>query len=180
MPSHSHSHTLVTTHLSGNDKRYMETKNNSKHTVIEHDASLSRADTSSGDNHSFNETIWNETKSYFFSSSSSSSSEGALGDSNNDDNTITLAEAAAARAVRLKTAAATNPAFAMTEGDDQASLFETAFYLLVFGTGDRTGMEARMDWVRAMFGMYLCFLFFVFLFSFTLCTRVVLGETLTP
>lgn len=98
--------------------------------MIEHDGSLSRADAYFGDNHSLNWTVWNETKSYF------------------EGDTISVLEAAKARAARLKTSAAANPEYEITDGDNQSSLFETAFLLLTFGDGN----EAKTEWVRVMFG----------------------------
>lgn len=74
--------------------------------------------------------MWNETKSYF------------------EGDTISAAEAARAREARIKTSKATNPQYALSEGDLQASFFETAFYLLVFGDGN----EAKTGWVTTFFG----------------------------
>ncbi|KAH8586691.1 Chloroperoxidase [Bisporella sp. PMI_857] len=87
----------------------------SKHGVIEHDGSLSRADIYFGDNHSFNCSIWNFTKSHFTSS------------------VIDVQTAAQARAATLKRAAATNPEFNLTAAAARFSLIESALYLSVFG-----------------------------------------------
>lgn len=64
-----------------------------KHDLIEHDASLSRADLFFGDNWSFNQTIFDETKSHWPSP------------------TISVRDAARALAARQKTAQAVNPKF---------------------------------------------------------------------
>ncbi len=102
-----------------------------KRKVIEHDGSLSRADTYFGDNSRFNATIWAETRSYF------------------EGDTISVAEAARARAARLKSAKAGNPQYDLP--DETASLFETALYLLAFGNGTD---EARRGWVEILFGEF--------------------------
>lgn len=91
---------------------------------------MNPADTYFGDNHSFNWTIWNETRSYFGS------------------DTISLLEAARARAVHLKSAAAINLQYKLSENGIQGTLLESAFYLVVF----EDGAEARTEWGRIMFG----------------------------
>ncbi|KAK7184431.1 hypothetical protein DPSP01_011064 [Paraphaeosphaeria sporulosa] len=102
-----------------------------KHGLIEHDGSLSRADIFSGDNHSFNATIWASTASHFTSP------------------TISLATAAKARKARLAAAQAANPQFNMSDGDKQASMIETALYLNVMS--NETGVTAVTAWVQKLF-----------------------------
>jgi hypothetical protein len=99
--------------------------------VIEHDGSLSRNDVFFGDNHSFNETIWNSVAAYFTS------------------RTISIANAAAARAARLSAAQDANPEFNMTTTDVQFSLIESALYLAIFG--NVTEGNAVTKWVDVMF-----------------------------
>ncbi|KAK3380963.1 Chloroperoxidase [Podospora didyma] len=100
--------------------------------VIEHDGSLSRADTYFGDNHSFNATIWNQTRSFF------------------TEETISLATAAKARSARLwAAAAAVNPTFNLPLNDMKSSILETALYLIIFGN-DTQG-DAKTQWVRILF-----------------------------
>ncbi|KAK3350256.1 Chloroperoxidase [Lasiosphaeria hispida] len=118
----------LTTSKTGNPDTF-DLDNLDQHGVIEHDASLSRADTVFGDNSSLNLTIWNETKSFF------------------DGETISVSEAGKARIARIRSSAAINPQFSLLEGDQQSSLFETAFYLIVFGNGT----EARTSWVNIFF-----------------------------
>jgi hypothetical protein len=101
------------------------------HLVIEHDGSLSRNDIFSGDNHSFNSSIWAATAAHF------------------TEDTISLVTAAQARKARLGTAAAVNPNFTMSANDVMFSLIESALYLSVFGnilTGD-----ANTSWVGVLF-----------------------------
>ncbi|RGP77035.1 hypothetical protein FLONG3_4864 [Fusarium longipes] len=102
-----------------------------KHGIIEHDGSLSRADTFFGDNHSFNETIWAQTSSHF------------------TESTISIRTAAKARNERLKIAAATNPEYDLPSSGNQASLIETALYLIVFGN-PKDG-NAKTEWVKTLF-----------------------------
>jgi hypothetical protein len=99
--------------------------------VIEHDGSLSRADTFFGDNHSFNASIWAQTASHFTKS------------------TIDLRTAAKARKARLAAAKAENPEFNMSDGDVQASFIETALYLNVMS--NETGVTAVTEWVQILF-----------------------------
>ncbi|KAF4548684.1 Peroxidase-like protein 6 [Elsinoe fawcettii] len=87
----------------------------SKHNVIEHDGSLSRADIYSGDNRSFNKKIWRSVTRFF------------------EEDTISIEAAARARAARLKDAAARNPEFNLTAAGMQFSMVETALYQVVFG-----------------------------------------------
>ncbi|KAK0707301.1 Chloroperoxidase [Lasiosphaeris hirsuta] len=118
----------LTTSKTGNPDTF-DLDNLNQHGVIEHDASLSRADAVFGDNSSLNLTIWGETKLYF------------------EGDTISVAEAAKARTARIRSATAINPQFSLQEGDQQSSLFETAFYLIVFGNGT----EAKTSWVNILF-----------------------------
>lgn len=99
--------------------------------MIEHDGSLSRADIFTGDNYSFNSTIWAQTASHFTSP------------------TISLSTAAKARNARLAAVQAENPQFNMTDGDRQASMIETALYLNVMS--NETGVTAVTDWVQKLF-----------------------------
>lgn len=99
--------------------------------MIEHDGSLSRADTSSGNNHSFNATIWAQTASHFTKP------------------IIDLATAAKARKDRLAAAKTENPTFNMTESDVRFSFIETALYLSVMANG--TADTAVTSWVDKLF-----------------------------
>ena len=74
----------------------------------EHDGSLSRNDLFLGDNHSFNEKIWNITSAHFL------------------NDTLSLATAGRARKDRYAAAEALNPEFTASI---VSSLGETALYL---------------------------------------------------
>lgn len=99
--------------------------------VLEHDGSLSRADVYFGDNHSFNETIYNTTYAYF------------------GGDVITTKQAAAARAGRFVADALENPVFALSDALKTFSLIESALYLSVFSNGSSD--TAVTEWVDVMF-----------------------------
>lgn len=101
------------------------------HPVIEHDGSLSRNDVYFGDNHSFNEEIWETVASHFV------------------NETISIPTAAKARAARLQVAAAANPEFSLTADGVQFSFIETALYLSIFGNLDDG--NAKTEWVKVLF-----------------------------
>lgn len=100
--------------------------------VLEHDGSLSRNDIYFGDNHSFNQTIYDSFYAHFANSS-----------------TIDVATAASARSARLAAAAAVNPEYNLTTELTTFSLIETALYLSVFTNG--TSGTAVTEWVHVMF-----------------------------
>ncbi|KAH8664757.1 Chloroperoxidase [Ilyonectria robusta] len=116
--------------LSGNNVTF-DLDNLDKHGILEHDGSLSRNDVYFGDNHSFNETIWESVASHF------------------NQSTISIQTAATARKERIQAAAAVNPAFAMSASDVQFSFIETALYLSIFGSV--ADGNAVTEWVRIMF-----------------------------
>ncbi|TQN70333.1 putative sterigmatocystin biosynthesis peroxidase stcC, partial [Colletotrichum shisoi] len=101
------------------------------HGVIEHDGSLSRNDIYFGDNHSFNQTIWESVASHF------------------TEPTISISTAAKARKARLQDAASVNPEFTLTADGAQFSFIETALYLSVFGNLDNG--DANTEWVKVLF-----------------------------
>ncbi|KAF7532229.1 heme-thiolate peroxidase [Neopestalotiopsis clavispora] len=86
-----------------------------RHNAIEHDASLSRQDFYFGNVQSFNETIFNQSRSYW-----------------TDPVTIDIHQAANARNARIETSKATNPTYNGTTVA-RASGLETAAYILSFG-----------------------------------------------
>lgn len=104
-----------------------------KHNVIEHDASLSRADEAQGDNWSFNSTIFDETKSYW------------------PDTTITTAQAASALEKRIDTQKAANSAFDLPLTQYTNAIGQTAMYLGVFG--EYGAGNANKDYVVYFFGV---------------------------
>jgi hypothetical protein len=79
------------------------------------DTSPSRADFAvTGDSVSFNQTVYDETRSYW-------------------SDTITVQQAAAARLARYTTSKATNPDYSMSNLGDQFSAGESAAYLFIMG-----------------------------------------------
>ncbi|KAF7626399.1 hypothetical protein AFLA_013791 [Aspergillus flavus NRRL3357] len=86
-----------------------------KHNLLEHDASLSRTDAYFGNNHVFNETIFEETKKYW---------TGPTLDAN------MLANGKLARQISSK---AYNPTYTFTSSMEQFSLGEVAAPIIAFG-----------------------------------------------
>ncbi|WQF83630.1 Putative chloroperoxidase [Colletotrichum destructivum] len=113
------------------DKTTFHLNDLNKHDLIEHDASLSRADIYFGDNWSFNQTIFDETKSYWPSA------------------TISISDAAKALAARQKSAEAINPEFNLPLDGHTNSLGQTAMYLGLFG--DYDDGNANRAWVEYFF-----------------------------
>lgn len=105
---------------------------NKSTSVIEHDGSLSRNDVYFGDNHSFNQTIWETVASHF------------------TEPTISIQTAATARKERLQAAAAANPEFSLSADEAKFSFIETALYLSIFGNTEDG--NATTEWVKVMFG----------------------------
>jgi hypothetical protein len=85
------------------------------HNVIEHDGSLSRADTITGNANSFNPAIWDTVKAHFTGP------------------TIDINTMAAARKDRVAAAAAANPEFSLTPDQVKTSFAESAFILGTLG-----------------------------------------------
>lgn len=96
------------------------------------DGDLSRADRYFGDNISFNQTIWSSVMQHW------------------PDATVTFAQAADARAARLRDAAAENPEFTQPEAAVNGSFTQLAGVLCAFG-GSAVDGEARRDWINASF-----------------------------
>jgi len=113
------------------DASTFDLDNLDEHGILEHDGSLSRNDHYFGDDHSFNQAIWDATASHF------------------GESVISIETAALARAARIARAASVNPKFNMTATDIEHSLIETGLYLAIFGnvvTGN-----AVTEWVRILF-----------------------------
>lgn len=104
------------------------------HNVIEHDGSLSRADgaINNGDNWTFNETIFEETKSYW------------------PNETISVRDGANALFQRQKSAKSVNPSYDLPYEQLVNAIGQTAMYLGVFGT--YTSGDANRTWVEYFFG----------------------------
>ncbi|KAK4219768.1 Chloroperoxidase [Rhypophila decipiens] len=103
----------------------------SKHSIIEHDGSLSRKDIHSGDNHTFDPEIWAPVAAHF---------EGEI---------ISIETAAKARKDRLELAQKQNPEFDFNNDAQRFSFIETSLYLGIFGEG--TEGNAKTEWVRTLF-----------------------------
>jgi hypothetical protein len=100
--------------------------------VIEHDASLSRADASTGNNYSFNQTIWNTVLAYY-----------------NGMEDATIPVAARAKYNRVTTEYARDPTFSYGPLQFILSYGETALYLSTMG--DPITGVAPVDHVRSLF-----------------------------
>lgn len=106
----------------------------SKHEkMIEHDGSLSRGDAYFGDNHSFNNTIWQTVLDYF-----------------EDSDTVSFEAAAKARYNRIKVESERNPEFTYSAKDLILSYGETALYLSALG--DPITGNPPVEWVKTFFG----------------------------
>ncbi|KAL4932996.1 peroxidase family protein [Aspergillus undulatus] len=103
----------------------------SRHNILEHDASLSRQDAYFGDNHNFNQTVFDKTRSYW------------------PDSIIDLEAAALSREARVNTSRATNPNYNMSQLGEDFSYGETAAYLIVLG--DKESGTVDRSWVEYMF-----------------------------
>lgn len=101
--------------------------------LLEHDASLSRGDVYFGDNHTFNQTIFNEILAYYKST---------------DVTTIPLASAA--RYNRVETARPLNPTFTYGIRQLVLSYGETALYMSVMG--EPIDGAAPVSYVKEFFG----------------------------
>lgn len=99
---------------------------------IEHDASLSRAEASSGNNYSFNKTIWDTVLAYYNSSTDA-----------------TIPPAAKARYNRILVEEARDPQFSFGPAQLLFQSAETALYLSVMGN-PTTGV-APVKYVRSLF-----------------------------
>ncbi|KAJ4303280.1 hypothetical protein N0V90_002173 [Kalmusia sp. IMI 367209] len=91
-------------------------ENLGRHNVLEHDASLTRADYYwHHDSVSFNRTVYEETRSYWTTPS------------------ITIQQAADARLARYITSNTTNPEYSLSQLGDAFSAGESAAYVVVLG-----------------------------------------------
>ncbi|KAH8895469.1 Cloroperoxidase, partial [Thozetella sp. PMI_491] len=105
--------------------------NLSRHNILEHDASLSRVDAYFGNPQPFNQTIFDQTRSYW---------TGPV---------IDVQMAANARSARIQTSKATNPTFSLSETGRTFSIGESAAYILVIG--DRVSGTVSRAWVEYLF-----------------------------
>ncbi|KAH6641211.1 Chloroperoxidase [Chaetomium tenue] len=101
------------------------------HNVLEHDGSLSRSDAYFGNALTFNQTVFDETKSYW------------------TDEIITIEMASNARLARIKTSNATNPTYSMSELGYGFTKGESAAYVVIFG--DKISATVPRAWVEWLF-----------------------------
>ena len=104
----------------------------SHHNILEHDGSLSRLDYYFGDNHDFDQGVFDQTKRYF------------------TDSTIDLQTATNARLARVLTSNYTNPTFGLSTIGTLFSFGETAAYIGVFG--DSVSGTVNTSWIEYFFG----------------------------
>jgi hypothetical protein len=95
----------------------------------------SRSDAYYGNVLVFNQSVFDETKSYFTSE------------------TVTLEMAAKARLARIKTSKATNPTYTMSDLGDAFTYGESAAYVVVLG-GDKKSATVKRSWVEWLFGEF--------------------------
>jgi len=107
-----------------------------RHNILEHDASLSRADFFFGGNVlSFNQSVFDQTRSYW-----------------TDPDTISLQMSANGKLARVLDSNATNPTFTLSELGSEFAFGEVAAYIFVFG--DRAAGTAPKKMVEFFFGAY--------------------------
>jgi hypothetical protein len=88
------------------------------HNVLEHDASLSRSDALFGNNHIFNETVYNTSRQYWI------------------EETVTAEMLANSKLFRQIQSRATNPNYTFTASTEKFSLGEVSLPIVVFGDLD--------------------------------------------
>ncbi|KAK4444575.1 Chloroperoxidase [Podospora aff. communis PSN243] len=101
------------------------------HNILEHDASLSRSDAHFGNPLTFNQSVFDETKSHW------------------TDEMINIEMGAKARYARIQTSSATNPSFELSELGSSFSFGESVAYVIV--TGDKVSGTANRSWVEWLF-----------------------------
>jgi hypothetical protein len=98
------------------------------HNVLEHDASLTRTDASFGNNHVFNETVYNASRQWW------------------TDETVTANQLAHSKLFRQIESRASNPDYTFSASTEEFSLGEVAAPIIAFGdmvagTVDRAFMD---------------------------------------
>jgi hypothetical protein len=115
-----------------------------RHNVLEHDASLSRSDAYFGNNHVFNQTVFDTSRQFF------------------TDDPLTAQMFADAKLFRMVVSRATNPTYRFTTTTEEFSLGEMAAPMIVFG--DLTGGTVNKSMTEFFFGELFLFLsLFLFL-----------------
>ena len=136
----------VTTNVDPSNNKTFDLDLVSKHNCpvgpIEFDGSLSRDDFFSGDQTSFNQGIFAETKGII--------EEGLVRGEGVNGTVIDLALAAKARTIRVYNQSKRNPDFFVNDTVVTLSCGTTALYLSVLG--DPVEGSARFDWMKILFG----------------------------
>ncbi|KAK3349058.1 Chloroperoxidase [Lasiosphaeria hispida] len=101
------------------------------HNVLEHDASLSRSDAFFGNVLTFNQSIFDETRTFW------------------TDETLDIQMAANARVGRIKTSRATNPTYELSELGTAFTFGESVAYIILIG--DKHSGTANRSWVEYFF-----------------------------
>lgn len=109
--------------------------NLNRHNVLEHDASLSRSDAYFGNNHVFNQTVFDTSRAYWL------------------DETLTPQQLANSKIFRQVESRAKNPDYTFTSTTEQFSLGEVAAPIIVFGDMDTA--VVKRNFVEYFFGTYL-------------------------
>ncbi|KAF7539525.1 heme-thiolate peroxidase [Neopestalotiopsis clavispora] len=102
-----------------------------RHNVLEHDASMSRSDAFFGNNHVFNQTIFDMTRVYW------------------TNEVLTAQMLADGKLTRQITSRSQNPNYTFTETTEHFSLGEVAAPIIVFG--DMTAGTVNRTWVEYFF-----------------------------
>lgn len=105
-----------------------------RHDILEHDASLSRVDYYFGNPQPFNQTIFDQTRSYWTS------------------DIIDVQQAANARLARVIDSNTTNPTYSMSDLGEAFSYGESGAYIIVLG--DKTSGTVSKRVVEYLFGMH--------------------------
>lgn len=106
--------------------------NLNRHNVLEHDASLSRSDAYFGNNHVFNQTVFDTSRAYW------------------TDEILDAQQLANSKIFRQVESRATNPNYTFTATTEQFSLGEVAAPIIVFG--DMEGALVNRTLVEYFFG----------------------------
>jgi len=102
------------------------------HNLLEHDASLSRTDAAFGNNHVFNQTVFDVSRKWW------------------TDETVTAKQLAHSKIFRQLESRATNPNYTFGASTEEFSLGEVAAPIIVFG--DLTTATVRRDLMEYFFG----------------------------
>lgn len=102
------------------------------HNVLEHDASLSRGDAAFGNNHVFNQSVFDTSRKWW------------------TDETVTAEQLANSKIYRQLESRATNPDYTFSASTEEFSLGEVAAPIIVFG--DMESGTVSRDLVEYFFG----------------------------